>query len=119
MLLVNRFDEPYSVRLRLDGLLASEAVSRVERAWEEAVSLAQGRKLVLDVSGITHIDPAGEDFLRRLHRAGTRIDDDGRYFPRPCAQPPCALAERVRLRLCAVVCALMPIFHRCPCGQHL
>ncbi len=118
MLRVNRFDEPYSVRLRLDGQLLSGEVGNVELVWREAVSVAQGRKLVLDVSGVTQVDDAGADFLKRLHAAGISIDDDGHYFPRPCVQRPCPFTERLRRRLCAALCALVPSFHRCPCGQH-
>jgi ABC-type transporter Mla MlaB component len=117
MMHVHRFEEPYSVRLRIEGVLAAEAVAGVEQSWEEAVSRAHGRKLMLDASGVARVDDAGIAFLRRLRAAGASVDDDGRFVPVSGAAA--SSLRRVRHAICARLCAAMPSWHRCPCGLRL
>ena len=117
MLRLNRFEEPFSVRLRIDGLLTAESLAEVEQAWQEIVSRAHGRKLLLDASGVTRTDDAGIAFLSRADLAGAKVDDAGRFLQRSPSRA-AAFAARLRQQLCAALCALVPTLH-CPCGSRL
>ena len=117
MLRMHRFDEPYSIRLRIEGVLTVEAVAGLDRAWEELVSGAQGRKLRIDASALK-ADAAGIAWLARVENRGAKVDDAGRFLPRrrAAARP---WLRRIRHGLCAAVCAALPISHRCPCSQRV
>ncbi len=70
MLRVHRFEEPYSVRLRIEGALTADVLDAVERSWQEAVADARGRKLLLDASGVIRADAAGIASLGRMASQG-------------------------------------------------
>jgi ABC-type transporter Mla MlaB component len=115
MFRMHHFDEPYSLRLRLEGVLAATAVCELEQSWNELVSRAQQRKLSVDASGVTRADDAGIAFLIGLQKTGVKIDDDGRFIPHDRRRP----LERIRDGLCAVLCAIVPGFHNCSCEQRI
>ncbi len=114
MLTVHRFEEPYSIHLRIEGALTGEGLATVTRSWDTTISIAHGRKLRLDASGITGADDAGIAFLAHLRQAGAHVDDDGRFLP--VHEGP-RLAVRLRQRLCGALCAAVPTLHGCPCRQ--
>ncbi len=115
MLRVLRFEEPYSVHVRLEGTLTADSAAGAQQEWLQIQAAAQGRKLLLDASGLTAIDGAGRALLAELLRAGTRIDDGGHHLL-PAAAAKSACADRLRRTLCLVVCSAIPIPHLCPCG---
>ncbi len=114
MLRVHRFEEPYSVRLRIEGALTADVLDAVERSWQEAVADARGRKLLLDASGVIRADAAGIASLGRMASQGARVDDDGRFLPHT---EPDSLQGRLRHGFCVVLCAALPMWHGCPCGH--
>ncbi len=114
MLRVYRFEEPYSIRLRIEGVLTAEGISSLEEAWREVVSRAENRKLSLDASGITRADETGIAFLTRLRTLGANVDDDGRFVMQ---DKHTRGFTRLRQGLCLALCTMMPGLHRCPCDQ--
>ncbi len=114
MLRLYRFVEPYSVRLRIEGVLTAEVLSSLEEAWREVLSRAENRKLTIDASGITHADETAVAFLTRLRTLGARVDDDGRFVTQ---DKHTGGFTRFRQGLCLALCAMMPGLHRCPCDQ--
>ncbi len=114
MLRVHRFDEPYSLRLRIEGVLVAEAVSDLEQLWNDLLSKAEGRKLSVDASGITRADDVAIAFLRRVQSMGSKVDDDGRFVT-PAVHG--GALVRIRHAACATLCAIIPSFHGCPCDQ--
>jgi hypothetical protein len=117
MLSVYRFNEPYTIRLRIEGALTADALATLEQWWDEAIAIARGRKLALDASALTRADALAIAFLHRLRASGATVDDNGRFLP--AAGSSAALMTRVRHGICAALCAAMPSLHRCPCAQRL
>ena len=45
-------------------------MQHLERAWTTAKSILEGKELVVDVSGLTNVDPSGVDLLSRMRESG-------------------------------------------------
>ena len=114
MLRVIRLEEPFSIHVRLEGPLTAEFLPHAEHEWQEVTVGARGRKLLFDVSAVTTADESGRAFLQRLYRAGVRVDDGGRHLLPESVAP--GVLAKVRLRLCAALCSLLPTLHLCPCA---
>lgn len=48
-------------------------MQHLERAWTTAKSILEGKELVVDVSGLTNVDPSGVDLLSRMRESGARL----------------------------------------------
>ena len=64
-------------RLVLEGKLAGPWTTEVEKAWRDAGSRLQGRKLIVDLSNVTLISADGEDMLLRLMGEGAKFSCGG------------------------------------------
>ena len=64
-------------RLVLEGKLAGPWTTEVEKAWRDAGSQLQGRKLIVDLSNVTLISADGEDMLLRLMGEGAKFSCGG------------------------------------------
>jgi len=60
-------------RLVMEGKLASPWTAEVESAWRTAGQQLQGRKLIVDLTNVTHISRDGENILFRLMRDGAKF----------------------------------------------
>jgi len=71
MLRIFVFDEPYTVKLRLEGRLTAETVPLLTQHWAEVRSRLKGRKAILDLGDVVEVDePAGgrwHGFLAQGH----------------------------------------------------
>jgi anti-anti-sigma regulatory factor len=137
MLRILVFDEPYSVKLRLEGSLTTQTASLLAQRWAEVRSSLKGRKAILDLGDVVEVDEAGRRTLAGLAGSGARV---GYAHPNlrslvedlACDKPGISrssaqiwkrlhLAECYdrwdsRLRqLCRLMCALLPPAWR-PCG---
>ena len=61
-------DRHESFRIVLRGGLAGACVQELEHAWITAQSSLDGKKLLIDISGVTQADAFGIGLLRRMLR---------------------------------------------------
>jgi hypothetical protein len=78
MLRIFLFEEPYSVKLRLEGKLIAPTAPLLTQRWAELRTRLKGRKLVLDLGDVVEIDEAGRQLLKWLAESGASLD-----HPRP------------------------------------
>jgi anti-anti-sigma regulatory factor len=64
-------------RLLLEGRLVGPWTAEVESAWKTAAENLQGRKLVVDLTNVTHIGADGEGTLFKLMRDGAKFSCRG------------------------------------------
>jgi hypothetical protein len=64
-------------RLMLEGRLVRPWTAEVESAWKTAAENLQGRKLVVDVTNVTHIGADGECTISKLMREGAKFSCRG------------------------------------------
>ena len=64
-------------RLRLEGRLIRPWTVEVESAWRAASVDLQGRKLVVDLTNVTHIGADAESMLLKLMRDGAKFSCRG------------------------------------------
>ncbi len=64
-------------RLMLEGRLVPPWTAEVESAWKTAGEHLQGRKLVVDLTNVTHIGADGESTLFNLMRDGAKFSCRG------------------------------------------
>lgn len=69
-----------TVTLKLEGRITGEWVSEVQRECE--MWLAQGRKAVLDLSGIVFVDEQGVEKLKALKRNGVNLIGSSLFLSR-------------------------------------
>jgi anti-anti-sigma regulatory factor len=64
-------------RLVLEGTLIAPWTDELEKAWREAETRRDGRKLLIDLSDVTRISPEGEQVLMLLMQEGAKVACDG------------------------------------------
>jgi ABC-type transporter Mla MlaB component len=67
--------------LKLEGSLAGPWVPELARCWRDAVASASGRRMRIDLSDVSHVDPAGQDLMAMMYRAGVRFAARGFVMP--------------------------------------
>jgi ABC-type transporter Mla MlaB component len=137
MLRIFVFEEPFSVKLRLEGQLTSQTVPILTQKWAEVHSRLKDRKAILDLGDLVEFDESGRSTLRWLAQSGARF---GYAHPKVqqlaqelALEGPSLLASMLRLSksvrvavaqslarlrespLYQRMCALLPITVR-PCG---
>ncbi len=70
MLRVTEDETPDGMVIKVEGRLAGELVNEVERTWNKASPAGRAKHVVVDLCGVTFIDPQGKELLRRIHREG-------------------------------------------------
>jgi hypothetical protein len=140
MLRIFVFEEPFSVKLRLEGALTSQTVPLLTQRWADVKRSLKGRKAILDLGDLVDFDDAGRSTLRWLGESGARFG----YAPpslrslieelRDSSPGLLALAHRVTRRLRGAVhtrllrwqessvsrwiCSMLPSsFRPCGCGS--
>jgi hypothetical protein len=73
MLRIFVFEEPFSVKLRLEGQLTSQTVPLLTQRWADVRSSLKGRKAILDLGDLKEFDDAGRSTLRWLANSGARF----------------------------------------------
>ncbi|MCU1261646.1 MAG: hypothetical protein JWO80_4531, partial [Bryobacterales bacterium] len=64
---------PTAFSIELAGTLAAEGAKRLEQDWRSAAAVIGKKELVVDLSFVTEIDPAGRLLLLRWRRNGATI----------------------------------------------
>jgi ABC-type transporter Mla MlaB component len=64
-------------KLMLEGRLVRPWTAEVDRVWRAAGENLEGRKLVVDLTNVTHIDTDGESTLFKLMRDGSKFSCRG------------------------------------------
>ena len=62
-----------STRITLEGRLAGPWIAELERSWRQAEQVAAGRRLVVDLMGVTFVEQEGKALLTRMCRAGADL----------------------------------------------
>ena len=73
MLRIFVFEEPFSVKLRLEGQLTSQTVPLLTQRWADVRSSLKGRRAILDLGDLVEFDDAGRSTLRWLASSGARL----------------------------------------------
>lgn len=72
-MIMYQHDSPNLFRFVLEGYLTEAGAEQLERAWETAKSILNGKELTVEVSGVKKVDPAGIAVLSRMRESGARI----------------------------------------------
>lgn len=67
------FEEPFSVKFRLEGKLTSQTVPLLTQRWADMRNGLKGRKAILDLGDVPEVDDAGRSTLLWLATAGARM----------------------------------------------
>jgi hypothetical protein len=73
MLRIFVFEEPFSVKLRLEGQLTSQTVPMLTQKWAEVHSRLKERKAILDLGDLVEFDESGRSTLHWLAQSGARF----------------------------------------------
>jgi anti-anti-sigma regulatory factor len=73
MLRVLVFEEPFSVKLRLEGKLTSQTAPVLAKQWAKVRGALKGRKAILDLGDVPEVDAAGRSTLHELATAGAQV----------------------------------------------
>jgi hypothetical protein len=66
-----------STRITLEGRLVGPWISELERCWREAEQSVAGRRLIVDLTGVTFVEPEGKALLTRIYQAGAELIASG------------------------------------------
>jgi ABC-type transporter Mla MlaB component len=66
-----------SVTLRLEGKLIGPWVEEVEQCWRKVFTTLGARTVLVDLSAVDFVDPAGRVLLARMQSAGFRLASGG------------------------------------------
>lgn len=75
MLRITIHDEDSSWRLQLEGKLAGAWAAETENAWRGAP--VSGKRIEVDLTGVTAVDDRGQRLLEAMHRAGAHFRVEG------------------------------------------
>ena len=73
MLKISVIESPRRRRLVLEGRLVEPWVTELPGAYAKAKEHLDGRELVIDLTNVTAVSAAGEEFLLELMGAGARF----------------------------------------------
>jgi len=73
MLRILVFEEPFSVKFRLQGELTAQTASQLSDRWTQVRNTLRERKMILDLGDVVEIDEAGRNVLASLADAGVRF----------------------------------------------
>lgn len=62
-----------ATRITLEGRLAGPWINELERCWRESEQPAGGRRLIVDLRGVTFVEQEGKALLTRMHQAGAEF----------------------------------------------
>lgn len=73
MFRISIIDTPQERRLVIEGTLVDPWVTELRKSWGDAGRSLEGRKLVIDLTNATLIDPSGEAAIFELMRNGAKF----------------------------------------------
>ena len=62
-----------STKITLEGRLAGPWIGEFERCWREWEQSASGRRLIVDLTGVTFVEQEGKTLLTRMYQAGADL----------------------------------------------
>ena len=77
MFKISTIDSTSERRLIVEGTLVQPWVAELRRTWNDAGHLLEGRKLVIDLTNATLIDPEGEAAIFELMQEGAKFNCSG------------------------------------------
>jgi anti-anti-sigma regulatory factor len=80
MMRITVLDGKAELRLMVEGKLTGPYIPELESAWNQARQEAGRRPIVVDLSGVSSIDPAAEAALTAMVSEGARLRAKGLYF---------------------------------------
>lgn len=81
------------VTLKLEGKLSGPWVEEFQRCWATAKDVYQQKRLVVDLSSVTFVDPSGKKLLCSISGEGTRLVGSG-LIPKSVIDEICDPAEK-------------------------
>ncbi|HEV2248146.1 MAG TPA: STAS domain-containing protein [Terriglobia bacterium] len=79
MLKITIHEDGQMMKLVVEGKLAGNSVSELEATWRQTRQGRQSGRIVVDLSGVTHIDATGEVALCSMIADGARLIVKGLY----------------------------------------
>jgi anti-anti-sigma regulatory factor len=73
MLRITIDENPQTLTLRLEGRLEGPWVSVLTECWKNALPNLQGRRLCVDLSGVTFVDAQGNARLAEMYAQGAEL----------------------------------------------
>ena len=73
MLRISIEEDGIELRLLLEGRLEESLVPELEKVFSEQMSRSAERPVIVDLSGLTGMDEAGESSLQRLYDRGAAL----------------------------------------------
>jgi anti-anti-sigma regulatory factor len=77
MLKITLHEAAGPLRMELEGRLAGAWVCELEHCWHTAKASHPNRTLLVNLTGVTFIDQAGQYLLQLMHRDGVRLVGSG------------------------------------------
>lgn len=77
MLRITIHDSSRTLRFIIEGRLAGDCVSELERCWETALITKARPSIFIDLTSLTFIDACGKQLLARLHEDGATLIGTG------------------------------------------
>ena len=85
-----------STTLRLEGKLVGPWIPELEHCWRGVTDTARPAPLIVDLNGVSWVDPAGRALLQEMHRSGATLEGRGllsQLFIHWIIAPPIAQVE--------------------------
>ncbi len=90
-------DSAREFRLAMEGDLGAPQAREVESVWTTAASTIPGRAFVIDLAGITSVDPLAAPLLARMRERGGTITGIGGAPRRPAPSPAARFLKQLPL----------------------
>jgi anti-anti-sigma regulatory factor len=81
MIRITIHQSDYDLMLRVEGCLIGALVGELEACWLDARSLRRGRRLLVDLRDVCHVDDCGRELLARLYDDGAQFEVSGCEMP--------------------------------------
>lgn len=99
MLRITISNDESTLCCRLEGRIVGPWAEEVEKAWESVKDRRQGKTCLVDLSGVSFVDEAGQKALARCFADGAQFRASGpltRYIVENITRPHGAQAEKGR-----------------------
>lgn len=77
MLRITIPDDSTTSRFIIEGRLAGDCVSELQRCWETNMLAESHSSILMDLTDVTCIDESGKQLLARMHAQGARFIANG------------------------------------------
>ena len=73
MLRITIHEDARSLTFQLEGRLAGRWVGELQECWQRTLAMPQKPIVLIDLAGVTFVDPEGQACLVALHREGAEL----------------------------------------------